>query len=470
MATEKKGITVTGVEVSNFHRLTFARVKVVPGVGLVRITGKNRSGKTSLLRGIRAALGGASEVRAEPLHEGAETGRVRLTLSNGFTVGRRFTPGNPKGYLSVIASDGGEFRQGKLDEWLGPLSFDPLALFDLTPARQREILLSVGGDPELPAKVEALRKEKKERYEARTPWISQKRAAMAVKAPPGERPQPVDISAELRRMGELQAVERERGDLKKKVEEATRRIEEARRDIAASDEKIAVLEKELTRQRTLRGARLERLDRVVAEHGEAELLLTEALDPAEEMEQVKARIGEADQVNAALEPWKAWDRAQDEASAAGQQVDALTSYLDDLEQRERALISGAGIPVDGLTFDAAGAPILNGRPLEVASGAERIRLAVAVALAANPDLRVCLVDEANDIDLEGLQELDRLAREHGFQVWAARLGLEGPGEIVVEDGEARARDDDGSAEAEAAAAASDGEQAGAAEAMARAHG
>jgi len=43
----------------------------------------------------------------------------------------------------------------------------------------------------------------------------------------------------------------------------------------------------------------------------------------------------------------------------------------------------------------------------------------------------------NDIDLDGLEELDRLAKAHGMQVWAARIGLEGPGEIVVEDGEAR---------------------------------
>ena len=101
------------------------------------------------------------------------------------------------------------------------------------------------------------------------------------------------------------------------------------------------------------------------------------------------------------------------------------------------MIAAAGIPVPGLTFDPETAePQLNGFPLALASGGERIRMAVAVALAVDPELRVCLVDEANDLDLEALEELDRLATEHGFQVFACRIGLEGAGEIVVDDGEA----------------------------------
>lgn len=221
MAADQKGITVTAVEVTNFHRLTFARVEMIPGAGLVKVTGKNRSGKTSLLRSIRAALGGAGQVLPETVHAGAD---------------------------------------------------------------------------------------------------------------------------------------------------------------------------------------------------------------------------EADQVAAALEPWKAADRARAEAEEATKRVEAITAEMNGLDAQEKELLASAGLPVDGLSFTADGSPLLNGRPLEVASGAERIRLAVAVALAAHPALRICLVDEANDIDLDGLAELDRLAQEHGFQVWAARLGIEGPGEIVVEDGKARARD------------------------------
>lgn len=438
---KKSGITVVGVEATNFHRLTFAQVRLIPGEGLVRVTGKNGAGKTSLLRSIRAALGGASEVLPEPVNAGAEdkTGIVRLTLSNGFTVTRRFTEAQPKGYLTVEGADGGKHSQTKLAEWLGPLSFDPLAFFDLKPERQREILLSLGGDPELPAKLDRLRRSRANKYEERTPWISQKRRAGQVARPGGERPVPVDVSGELARMGELQAAERARADVRRAVDDAQRAIAAATEGVAEVDRKIAELQEQLRRAQALREARASRVEELRAELAEAEQAFAGTTDPAAEMEEVRARVAQSDSVLAAIEPWKAWERAQAELAEATFKIAALEKDMATLEEMEAALIATAGIPVEGLGFSGDGAPLLNGRPLAVASGAERIRLAVGVALAANPDLRVALVDEANDIDLEGLTALDELARAHGFQVWAARIGLEGPGEIVVEDGKARAR-------------------------------
>jgi hypothetical protein len=96
--------------------------------------------------------------------------------------------------------------------------------------------------------------------------------------------------------------------------------------------------------------------------------------------------------------------------------------------------------VDGISFAPDGAVLLNNRDLAVASGFERIRMAFRVAVAANSRLKAVLVDEGNDLGLDGLKELDALCHETGIQGFLCRIGLEGPGEIVVEDGEARNRD------------------------------
>lgn len=479
MNNGKKGITVVGVEASSFHRLRCALVKMVPGEGLVRVTGKNGAGKTSLLRSIRAALGGAGEVLSDAVVNDASedgTGQVRLELSNGFTVTRRFTEANPKGYLTVVGPDGGKHAQSKLAEWLGPLSFDPSAFFDLHPERQREILLSLGSDQELPAKLEALRRARRKQYEERTPWISQKRRTSQVAKPAGERPVPVDVSAELRTMGRLQKAERERADLIRETErarEAARTRAARERDAAAhdleqaeswtgrrkqeaedADNEVTRLRAELAEAERRASVAHERIWETVREEERVRASL-EALpdpdtvaatvpdpvlppDPAEEMEAVRARIEAADAVQQGLEPWKAWDRAQAELEEAIAAEKAITAQMEALEAQERGLIADAGIGVPGLTFGEDGAPLLNDRPLTVASGAERCRLAVAVAMAANADLRICLLDEeANGLDLDGLAELDRLAKEHGFQLWAARIGLESQGQIIVEDGVAR---------------------------------
>lgn len=434
------GIHVVGLSVENLHRLRFAEVRLLPGGKVVRVTGKNGSGKSSLLHTIREAIGGQGEVLPVAVNGGSEDGRgeVRLELSNGFTVTRRITEANPKGYLKVVGPDGGEHKQSKLNEWLGEHhDFDVLSFFTLRPERQREILLSLGRDPELAAKLADLKSKYGETYALRTPHISDKRRAAAVVKPEGDRPTPIDVSVEAARLEELQAKQRARRDRERAVEDAERSVESHLEKIQVATREVEELESRLETAREgliqmrRRAEELER-DRTRA---------VDALDASppvdDELAATMEQIAAADRVNRELEPWKAYDRAQDQHEIASREVDTLTAELERIQDEERALIAGAGIPVEGLTFDESGHPLLNGLPLEVASGGERIRMAIRVAIAANPALKIVLVDEGNDLDLDALAELDHLAEEHGFQIWLCRIGLEGPGEILVEDGEAR---------------------------------
>lgn len=488
-------ITIVGVEARNFHRLEVAEVRHVPGKGLVRITGKNRQGKTSLLSAIAATLGGASMVRTEPVRTTAvlrpdmlepgeqpeapleEPGTLtRLLLSNGFRLTRTYTEANPKGYLAVQGPDGGKHGQSKLDGWLGELAFDPLAFYSLKGDRQRDVLLSLGQDPELPQNLAEVRGRRAQLYAERTPWISQQRGAARIPKPDGERPVLEDVQQLLARIGELQVAERRRGDLLREYEraqqgqrlmvrEANARLERdveqtrlayagARAELQSAEEEVGRLQRELEAARSALALAGQRLVETEAEVERAQ----EALDldahdpevaassvpmpelpedPAEEMEAVKARISQLEQARAALAPWERYEEAQRMVAEAAAKVAELGAAMEDTEAQEAHMLAAAGISIPGLSFSAEGLPLLNGHSLEVASGAERIRLAVEVALAAKPQLRIVLVDEANDLDLDSLAELDTLARDKGLQVWVARIGLEGAGEVVVADGVAR---------------------------------
>ena len=81
MSKKKAGTHIVGIDVENFHRLKAAHIELVPGAGLVRVTGKNKAGKTSLLRSIAAALGGAGEVLPAAINTGSDDGTGRVTLS-----------------------------------------------------------------------------------------------------------------------------------------------------------------------------------------------------------------------------------------------------------------------------------------------------------------------------------------------------------------------------------------------------
>lgn len=438
MAKKNEAIRIIGVEVENFHRIRAAHIELRPEAGLVRVTGKNRAGKTSLLRAVAAALGGQGEVLPASVHLGSEdgTGRVTLRLENGYSVERRFTESNPKGYLTVVGPDGGKHSQTKLGEWLGERSFHPLALFNLRPAELRRVFLSLGTDPDLGQKLDALKAEQVRVSEERKPWNSAKQRAERTPMPDGERPEPVDVSGEMARLRELREHDRQRSASLENARRLTKVSAEAAETVESQLEHIADLEQQLESARAI----LPRLQEAAKEAAKASDTARRAwdvtTDPSDEIAAVEARISEADAVNAALEPWREYDRAVREGKEAAKKADELTHELNSLRARESALLAQVGIPVPGLSFDDDGTPLLNGLPLEVASGAEKIEMAVAVAIAANPDLRVCLVDEANDMDMEMLAALDARAKEHGFQVWVCRIGLEGAGEIVVEDGEA----------------------------------
>lgn len=426
------GFTILRAAAENFRRLRFAALELLPGEGLVRVTGNNAEGKTTVLRMIQEAFGGAGEVLPDAVNVESEDGKgfLLIELSNGFSIERRFTENAPKGYLTVTGPDGGRHAQGKINEWLGPLSFDPLAFFGLNPTKQTDILLSSGKDHDLAAKIQANREKMAAIYDERTPWISQTRRARAVAKPEGERPEPIEIAAEMERLSNLRRAQAMRS-------EYLREIEEGERIIAANEARINVCREKIDHLQ----AEIENMDRTIRNAGAkinaAEQNRNQIPDPAADIQATENRIQEADQRARALKPWEAWDAAQAEIEEAKEKEQILTSALTAGKEAEIEMIQNAGIPITGLTFDDDGTPRLNGLGLANASGSERIRLAVEVALASESELRVCLIDEANDLDLAAMATLDEMAREHGFQVWAARIGLEGPGEIVCEDGIAR---------------------------------
>lgn len=425
MADTKEKVRLIGATVENFMRIKLAELRFDEESGVVRVTGPNHAGKTSLLRAFTAVMKGAGAVPDEPLSKDVPEGarwRGELRLSNGWKIERKQTPSSPKGVLAVTSPDGGKFGQNKLNEWCGPYSFDPLAFFALRPAEKRDVLLSLAKDPKLGEKLAALDDERDDLYKERTPWIVQKQTAGKVPQPPGDRPEPVDISAEMARLSGLRAEQA-------KLEDARRTATEKGRRVAEWADRIRDLEEQLRRSR-------EQFERAQAEEDRA-IDEAEALpDRMVAIEAVERHIADANKVQQDLEPWRRWDEAQAQLGEATERERLLTDVLRKIEADKTRLLEESGIPVPGISFGADGDLRLNGNPLDQASGEEEISLAVDVAMAADPTLRLCLIDEGNELDLDRLKALDAKAKEHDFHVVLVRIGIEGGGDIVVDNGHA----------------------------------
>ena len=99
-------------------------VEIVPQGNVVKISGKNEQGKTTVLDSIFWALGGTKAIQEEPIRQGETKASIRLELDD-LVVTRTFTPGNS--YLKVENKEGTSFKspQAMLDKLVGKLSFDP---------------------------------------------------------------------------------------------------------------------------------------------------------------------------------------------------------------------------------------------------------------------------------------------------------------------------------------------------------
>jgi len=121
-------------------------VEITPSGNVVKISGKNGSGKTSILDSIWYALGGTSSVPDKPIREGQKSAEIELELDE-FIVKRRFTQ---KGsILKVLNKDGSVFNspQSMLDSLVGKLSFDPLKFMRMEPRHQFSELKSIVNIP-----------------------------------------------------------------------------------------------------------------------------------------------------------------------------------------------------------------------------------------------------------------------------------------------------------------------------------
>ena len=95
------------------------------------------------------------------------------------------------------------------------------------------------------------------------------------------------------------------------------------------------------------------------------------------------------------------------------------------------------MPVAGLSL-GNGIVMLDGLPLEQASDAQQLRLSVAVAMSANPKLRVIRIRDGSLLDEDGMALLAEMAKDREYQVWIEKVDSTGSVGVVMVDGEVAA--------------------------------
>jgi len=411
-------------------------VSITPAGAIVEITGPNGSGKSSVLDAIFYALGGAKDIPTQPIRRGQTKAHVALDLGD-ITVIRKFSKDTGTS-LVVEAKNGARYPtpQRMLDELLGKLTFDPLAFSRMEPKKQLEQIRSM---VKLELDIDQLDRDNSSDFEKRTELNREIKSLDAqgfgFTFPDDTPAEEIDIS---KLADELEAISNKNAAI---VNERTRRTntelaiqlrirdaERIRIDKARIEREIDVL--------VSRAAELEAEAKEIDDSGDRmrnELNSLPGIPPELDSSEIRTLMSQAQAINQAVGRKKQQLAIFASAKARRAKVDELNEAMAARTNAKQKAIAEAKMPIDGLSF-GDGEVVYNDLPFSQASAAEQLRISVAVAMAANPKLRVLRIEDGSLLDENNMKILAEMAAAADYQIWVERVDTTGKVGIVMEDG------------------------------------
>jgi DNA repair exonuclease SbcCD ATPase subunit len=438
-------MNIVRLEAENVKKLRAIEIK--PDGTLVKITGRNGQGKSTVLDSIFYALSGGRMPR-QPIRRGSESARIQLDLGE-IIVTRRFTASGST--VSVDAASGARFPspQRMLDDLVGAIALNPMAFPRLDERKQYDLVRKC---MKLTVDIDALDGKNQSDYEKRADVnrdAKRLRGQASGIAYPKDLPTaPVDlaaVAARLKKAGEENALlerrkahreEAERevvslrrsvADLKTREQSSREEADDVLRKAQAAFETILLRAASIGKQANEREAKAKDIQ---SQLDEAEAL-PEPIDTAEFISELEA----GRTINGYLEAKDRRETLEAEAAALEARSETLTAAMSERdEQKRKAIEAGAEqMAFPGMSL-GDGEVLLNGLPLDQASQSELIRLSMAIAMSANPKLRVILIKEGSFLDAESMRIVAEMAGTEGYQVWVEIVDDSGKVGIVIEDG------------------------------------
>lgn len=441
--SEPSNLKIISLVAENIKKLR--AVEITPDGNIVTISGRNGQGKTSILDSIWLALSMSDARIGTPIRKGEKKARIKLDMGE-LVVERKFTEGGGS-TLTVANAQGATFKspQTMLNSLIGALSFDPLSFTRKDASKQFEELRSI---VKLDIDIDALTLSNKLDYDKRTAVnrdAKTKRTQFeAMKIVAGLPTEAIDESALLTQIQEA-------AESNTMIETRKGRREQARLDIIAKKNRALDLRSQAEELR----ARATSLDNDAAIEDGAAADIQKQLDEAPvlpepvDISSLRIQLDRAKETNAAIENSAKRKALEEETKALEKQSEDLTAAMERRDKQKFDAIQAAQMPVEGLSF-GDGVVTFNGVPFSQASSAEQLSVSMAIAMAANPKLRVIRITDGSLLDEESMAAIAKMAKDKDFQVWVEMVDSTGKVGIVIEDGEVVAVNEEAPAEAAAA--------------------
>jgi recombinational DNA repair ATPase RecF len=428
-------VRIIGLQIENFQKIKVMWLE--PKGNVIKITGANAAGKTSVLDAIWLALLGTRGGPSQPVRTGAGHAVVRVDIDEYRVTRKWMEGGDSRGEMWIEAKDGRRYGtpQKLLDAMMGKLTFDPLGFMRMD---AKEQALEMRRLLDLDDILEQLGAKVQVDYNTRTDQTKMLKALEAqrllLQYPEGLPKKKRDIDAMTQELADVasynMAIERERMDREREgsaieklyaaVEDRAKRIDELKAEIerlhhAQGEDKLSITTREMA-QRKLK-----------------------PLAEPKDAQKISEDIAAARAINTAIDRKIEADAKDAEIVRVTQDIEKLSRSIDENRKKASDVIAKAQYPVPGLGFND-GEVFYNGLPFTQASNAEQIKVSIAMGMIGNPKLRVMRIKDGSLLDSDSMAVVEDMAAKNDFQVFMEVVDESGKVGVYLQDGEIAAID------------------------------
>lgn len=404
---------ITSLELENIKRIK--AVQITPTAsGLTVIGGRNGQGKTSVLDAIMWILGGERYRPSEPKREGSVTPPYgKITLSNGLVVERK----GKNSDLKVIDPSGNRAGQQLLNEFISQFALDLPKFMNGNNKEKADTLLQVIGVGD---KLYELEQQEKELYNQRRTigQIADQKKKHAAELPvyPDVPAEPISASELIREQQEILARNGENQKKRQRLSELQSAEENIQRQI----------EELLMRQAKVRS------DLEIAQMDAKNL-------QDQSTAELEKNIADIEEINRKVRMNLDKEKAEEEAQEYAMKYDAHTEKIEAVRKARTDLLEGANLPLEGLSVED-GELTYRGFKWDNLSGADQMKVGVAIVRKLNPKCGFVLLDKLEQMDIDTLNEFGHWLQQEGLQVIATRVSTGDECSIIIEDGYSKTND------------------------------
>lgn len=429
---DKKNQRIKKLTIKDVARVIEANIEP-PEHGMVEVCGKNAAGKTTVLRSIFAAFGG----KVPEVRNGEARGDINVETDD-LSISLTITP--KKDTIRLIdKKTGDKVRAPKtvLKSFFGKRAFDVFSFLNAKGKEQVDILLNV---VKFPFDLDGFKNMLNNRVVIVNPDDRQVTEIIndAYKQLMTER------TVVNRKVKTLESLLASYGDISDLYEIDIAPYYELKNKIIKARAKKEEIGKRKQYVDSMKKRVVELLKTVADLEGqikkeETEIRLAES-DVEEavpyDLEEIEEEIKRGVQNNENYKKNKDKLKKQDELQELSKDSAELTSLIDSIHDYKIKLMKQTDFPIDGLDIKR-GQIYYNDSPLIDASGAEQLRVAIAIAHAEMPKdgLQALFVFDPPQIDEETTSILKDFAEEKKIQLWIARVEDDPRnGEIFLHEG------------------------------------